>query len=393
MNNLKKFINIVIITILLVGCSEHGEPIQFDKLGLDISHLEMMIKTTKSIKIVGGSGKYSIKTNDKMLSVQPLGNSLNITSLLTAGTTELDLTDENTKETVKITVKIIERLKKENLSQIEGAEEINIGMTLSIPGEEVSIGFPITLSPFRMSKYEVTNWEYAQFLTANRGITGLYKGEEVYYTKIDDEGELYKGDDIYIEQVGNVYRAKKGFEKHPMVHVTWFGAEAYAKWVGGRLPTEAEWEFSARGGKTAIDNGTFNQKYAGTDDDDKVKDYAWFNENSMETTGEGGISSQSTNEYDGKGSHPVGTKKPNELGLYDMTGNVMEWSNDWYQFQYPSGDFNPVGAVSGKARTISGGAWVSTKSTLSLKSRASMLSPKSTSSIIGFRVIYVKDIK
>lgn len=98
------------------------------------------------------------------------------------------------------------------------------------------------------------------------------------------------------------------------------------------LPTEAQWEYAARGGSKSQ-----HYKDAGSND---MQEVAWYNVNSDDET------------------HPVGTKKANELGIYDMSGNVREWCSDWYASSYDENDTdNPQGPASGSYRVIRGGYW------------------------------------
>jgi formylglycine-generating enzyme required for sulfatase activity len=98
-----------------------------------------------------------------------------------------------------------------------------------------------------------------------------------------------------------------------------------------RLPTEAEWEYACKGG-----NQSKGYKYSGSNN---VDDVVWYWENSKSKT------------------HPVGTKAPNELGIYDMSGNVWEWCHDWYDDYIDTPQTNPTGPDEGSVRVVRGGSW------------------------------------
>jgi len=199
--------------------------------------------------------------------------------------------------------------------------------------------------------------------------------------------------DIFCEESGKPPANDQGWgrEERPVVNVTWRDAIAYCNWLsekenfqpayneagelldfngnvttditrvdGYRLPTEAEWEYAASGGHEAVPIPP-RFLFSGSDDIDEV---AWYFENSgdeMIFTGTPltvDYSSHGAAKIQGKSTQPVGQKKPNELGIYDMSGNVWEWCHDWYG-EYTVGEkVNPIGADFGHLRVMRGGSWI-----------------------------------
>ena len=160
------------------------------------------------------------------------------------------------------------------------------------------------------------------------------------------------------------YPSFKG-DNHPVTQVSWADCQKFIKKLNEkagqkfRLPTEAEWEYAARGG-----NKSKGYKYAGSN---YVEDVAWFAYNS------------------GSKTHPVKGKKPNELGLFDMSGNVWEWCQDWWGSYSNSEQTNPKGLLSGSSRVDRGGGWSDTSGSCRVSYR-DCTAPAYTSRSLGFRL-------
>lgn len=181
----------------------------------------------------------------------------------------------------------------------------------------------VYLDGYWIGQTEVTNAQYRRFIEAGGYSTMAYWS---------DAGWVWK-ESKGVTQPGRWNDPQWNGAEQPVLALSWYEAEAYARWAGVRLPTEAEWEYAARGGPLSL-----GYKYAGSNSIDEV---AWYKDNS------------------GSSTHPVGTKKANELGLYDMSGGVWEWVADWYDASYytSSPRENPSGPSSGVKRVIRGGTW------------------------------------
>ena len=199
----------------------------------------------------------------------------------------------------------------------------------------------VTLDAFYIDKYEVTNSKYAAYL--NEALAaGQIQASSSSVKKDGNELLDLNDSDCQISYSGGTFVVDSGKENYPVIVVTWYGANEYAIHYGKRLPTEAEWEFAARGG-----NQSQGYTYSGSNN---IGEVAWYRDNSA---------NPDNPIYDGKGSHTVGTKQANELGIYDMSGNVWEWCNDRYDSGYYSSSptNNPQGPASGSTRVLRGGSW------------------------------------
>jgi len=204
------------------------------------------------------------------------------------------------------------------------------------PSSEEGRGFPegpqheVHISQaFWMAKHEVTNAQYARFLTATS-----HPGP-----KHQDEGAFIGPD-------------------QPVVGVSWNDADAYCRWAGMQLPTEAQWEYAARAGTTT--------RYWSGDSEADLARVGWYAENSGTT------------------AMPVGQRPANPWGLHDMHGNVWNWTADWYGDYSPSTLTDPTGPPTGEYRVFRGGSRVDP----ALGARAAIRmwhEPGASGSVLGFR--------
>lgn len=231
------------------------------------------------------------------------------------------------------------------------------GKTVLIPAGTFMMGSPeteasrlddetmhqVTLTePFRMSIHEITNSQYCVFLNSTGvpengmgTVTYVDNGTEVTAEKLlvlDSSkdagiGGLYDHGVNFNAMTGK-WEPVSGYEDFPVIFVSWFGATAYADWVGGALPTEAQWEYSCRAGSDT-------PYFFGSNVAD-VDDYGWIYVSGMPST------------------HEVGQKKPNAFGLYDMIGNVSEYCSDWYAMYDSEPVSDPEGPLSGTERCVRG---------------------------------------
>ena len=184
-------------------------------------------------------------------------------------------------------------------------------------------------------KYPMVRVEGGTFTMGDGGIFSDNRRHEVTLDSYSI-GQYEVTQDIWETLMGGNPSYIKG-ARRPVEWVSWDDCQDFIRKLNAltgqnfRLPTEAEWEFAARGG-----NSSRGYKYSGSN---VIDDIAWYRDNS------------------GRQAHDVGTKSPNELGIYDMVGNVNEWCSDWYQRYNSSSQINPDGPSSGFYRVIRGGSW------------------------------------
>ena len=204
----------------------------------------------------------------------------------------------------------------------------------------------IHLSPFALDVHPVSNEQFVRFLEVMGG------------EKDGNNNDMIRLRESRLKRVGGKLSIESGYAKHPVVGVTWYGAFAYAKWMGKRLPTEAEWEIASYGGE----------------------------EDSLYPTGPNIERAQAN--FFSSDTTAVMSYPPNNYDLYDMAGNVYEWCNDWYDYHYYNLSVqepnDPKGPLQGVYRVLRGGCWKSLKEDLRCSHRHRN-NPGTMNGTYGFR--------
>jgi len=259
---------------------------------------------------------------------------------------------------------INKKQQKKLLRKLVNIEPIEM---ISIPGGSFSMGdfenksrvsalpvHNVTLTSFEISSTVVTNQQFCKFLNHfGRHSEGL------------NEWLKLRSQYCLIEKRKDGYRPKHPYESYPVIEVSWYGAVRFCQWFGGRLPTEAEWEYAARGcGKENLFS------FSGKPDIRKAQFIA---------------------EKDDSRWHSivsVKSFKPNSLKLFEMSGNVLEWCLDNYDssFYSNSPDINPSGSGKSDVKSVRGGAWSFPADHMKTYYRGSA-KPSSRNNFIGFRVV------
>ena len=245
----------------------------------------------------------------------------------------------------------------------------------------------VELSPYHLQQHPVTNREFASFVHSSGYVTEAerFGWSFVFWAHVDAAlvADTVTGTPWWCKVDGASWKHPEGRGTsvdsrmdHPVVHVSWNDALAFCEWFGVRLPTEAEWEFAARGGLIQATYPWGNELCP----DGEHRCNIWQGEFPLHDTGEDGFTSTS----------PVEAFPPNRFGFFSIAGNTWEWCADWFDAEFHRIDSrrDPQGPQHGSARVIKGGSFLCHKSYCNRYRVAARSSntPDSSTSHMGFRV-------
>jgi formylglycine-generating enzyme required for sulfatase activity len=267
----------------------------------------------------------------------------------------------------------------------ESAPDRTLGRMVSIPGGAFRMGndasartserpaHEVSVEPFHMDEHEVSNRQFAEFVARTGYVT---KAEERGFSQVYDleKRRWAKCPGADWRHPGGPETSLDGKDDYPVVHVSWFDAQVYCRHAGKRLPSEAEWEFAARGGLRDADYPWGREETP----DGRYRANYW--QHDKEPAADGFLTLA-----------PVKSFPPNRFGLYDMSGNVWEWCNDWFADDYyaQSPRENPPGPREGRERVVRGGSWLCPENFFegyTVFARAAR-TPEDTSQNVGFRCV------
>jgi formylglycine-generating enzyme required for sulfatase activity len=216
----------------------------------------------------------------------------------------------------------------------------------------------VELDPFSIGRHAITNDQFAAFVaaTGHRSTAEQFGNAFVFGGLLPDEfpdTRAVAAAPWWREVLGADWRHPEGPQsdvstrgEHPVVHVSWLDASAFCEWSGTRLPTEAEWEYAARGGLDGVHFRWGSDREP--DGEHRMKVFL------------GAFPDRDTGDDGWVGTCPVGTFPANGFGLHEMTGNVWEWCQDWFDAGYyaRSPRANPQGPDNGPARIMRGGSYL-----------------------------------
>lgn len=281
-------------------------------LMLSTNDVTLVIGSQCDIDILNGSGNYSINGNDSIVTATINGSRLIVTGYH-IGSTTIYVCDNYSNSKVALTVTVIDSMLQNETFNVNGVSFTMI----AVEGGTFIMG-----------------------ATSEQGTSEAWSSEyPTHQVTVDDFkiGETQVTQALWVAVMGSNPSRFTGNPSRPVDQVTWNECMQFISKLNEitgrnfRLPTEGEWEFAARGG-----NQSNGYKYAGSND---IGTVAWYSGNANSTT------------------HPVSQKLPNELGLFDMSGNLYDWCSDWYGDYNEASQINPKGPSTGTAKVSRGGCW------------------------------------